>query len=306
MQLRSISNKKKPSQLTQTTQLLEKETKHMEEQLQQLKQIMQQEKFKRESEKPTGQNGTRWKAAKIDKGLRNYTQNLLQKKNSFEKKSIPTVVRPTSAKLQPLEKSIRTPAIDKDVEIFFTQVGLLQYKEKFQNYTIQSLKNVTVQQLREMGILPGHQIKIMRALKEMPENIQQMQEDSFCQSRVSVSVSGVQCNQAKLACWLCYKIFDDTEINCNGRNFCSQQCLIQFNQEYMIKCSKCNKKFYKNDGCVVYDNYYCSQSCSIDANDSVKGCSTNTIESVIEEDQFQQTNYAEQFNEFLTSSLLNN
>ena len=45
---------------------------------------MQQEKHKREAEKPNGDHGTRWKAAKLDKGLRNYTQNLLQKKNSIE------------------------------------------------------------------------------------------------------------------------------------------------------------------------------------------------------------------------------
>lgn len=44
-----------------------------------LKQILQQEKVKREQEKPS-ENNTRWKAATQNKGLRNYASNLLQQK----------------------------------------------------------------------------------------------------------------------------------------------------------------------------------------------------------------------------------
>ncbi|KAM3139010.1 hypothetical protein pb186bvf_008821 [Paramecium bursaria] len=296
MQIRNKSNLKKKIQVTQQ---LEKEARTMEDQLVQLRQILSEQKT--QVRQP---NETRWKAATQNKSIRNYAQNILTQKrlnDQIKKQTIKKIEKP------------QTP-YDTDINNLLNKLGLIQYKEKFVNYTMNQLRGnfchqiysrdiISVQLLRDMGILPGHQIKIIKAIKDIQGDL--YEESVICQAVQMSQTIDSQLQSVKISCWLCYKIQEEGLFEYN-RNFCSSECYTRFQQSFINLCCVCQRTYYKNDGYIIYDKHYCSKQCGDQID--VLNINTNTIESIEEErnnERPQEINYAEEFNEFLTKSLLN-
>lgn len=64
------------------------------------------------------------------------------------------------------------------------------------------------------------------------------------------------------ACWSCFKkITEAYPKKIDEKYFCTQCCLQSYQRANEVKCSFCNKNYYKNNGMYHRQNHFCSIDC---------------------------------------------
>lgn len=174
LQKANMPTLKKPKQL-QPSKKMADEAKQMEEKLIKLKQFVEVEKDK--DEKRLIEKKTKSRFEKQNAPIRQYGKYVLVDQKVMDEAS--KLFKPKGQKAY--EQKLKEQKINKEklenkpceITEFFNKLGLDKYKSTFMLSgfnTIEKINTITENELEQMGVLPGHQIKLMKTIRKNNPN----------------------------------------------------------------------------------------------------------------------------------------